>query len=57
MCRRTIPKQAIGLLPVRSDLRENLFGATPADAVKFNYARICCRMTRATSVAVGSPAG
>ena len=31
-------------------------GATPAKAVRFNSCRICSRMVRATSVAVGRPA-
>lgn len=35
-------------------LARNLFGATPAEAVRLRSARICWRMTRATSVAAGS---
>jgi hypothetical protein len=33
----------------------NLFGPTPAEAVRFSSARICWRMARATDVALGSP--
>jgi len=33
----------------------NLFGATPAEAVKQSSARICSRIIRATCVAVGNP--
>ena len=32
-----------------------LSGATPAEAFNFNSLRICSRMVRATSVAVGNP--
>ena len=34
---------------------KNLLGATPAEAVRFNSCRICSRIVRATSVAVGKP--
>ena len=45
----TIPEKSIQNLP------SDLFGATPAEAARFNSVRICSRITRATCVAVGSP--
>src|SRR5437763_61605 len=48
-------KQPSGLRQSEAILARNLFGATPADAVKFVSARISRRITSAVSVAVEMP--
>src|SRR5215471_5784262 len=49
-------KRPSGLCQSEASFARNLFGATPADAVRFNSSRICFRMAIATRVAVGRPA-
>src|SRR6266516_2829387 len=48
-------KSPSGLRQSEASFAKNLFGATPAEAVRFNSWRICLRIVRATSVAVGKP--
>src|SRR5215469_18438161 len=48
-------KSPSGFLQSEAILARNLFGATPADAVKFSSTRIWSRIVRATCVAVGKP--
>ena len=47
-------KSPSGFLQSEASFAKNLFGATPADAVRFNSSLICCRIVRATSVAVAN---
>src|ERR1700692_3870378 len=44
-----------GLRQSEAIFARNLFGATPAEAVKRSSSRICSRMVFATRVAVGKP--
>jgi hypothetical protein len=44
-----------GLRQSEASFAKNLLVATPAEAVRFSSWRICSRMVRATSVAVGKP--
>src|SRR5712692_720443 len=48
-------KSPSGLRQSEASFERNLLGATPAEAVRFNSWRICSRIVRATSVAVGKP--
>ena len=48
-------KSPSGLRQSEASFAKNLFGATPAEAVRFNSSRICCRIVRATRVAVAKP--
>jgi len=48
-------KSPSGLRQSEASLAKNLFGATPAEAVRLNSSRICCRIVRATRVAVAKP--
>jgi len=48
-------KSPSGLRQSEASLAKNLFGATPAEAVRLNSSRICCRIVRATRVAVAEP--
>ena len=50
-----ITKSPSGLRQSEAIFDKNLFGATPAEAVKSNSSRICSRMVFATRVAVGKP--
>ena len=48
-------KSPSGLRQSEASFAKNLLGATPAEAVRFNSSRICCRIVRATRVAVAKP--
>src|SRR5580692_5195759 len=48
-------KSPSGLRQSEASFARNLLGATPAEAVRFSSWRICSRIVRATSVAVGRP--
>jgi hypothetical protein len=48
-------KSPSGFFQSEAIFARNLFGATPADAVKLSSERICSRIVRATCVGVGKP--
>src|SRR5205814_10730474 len=48
-------KSPSGFFQSEAIFARNLFGATPADAVKLSSERICSRIVRATCVAVDKP--
>src|SRR5439155_12071052 len=50
-----ITKSPSGFRQSEASLARNLFGATPADAVRLSSWRICSRIALATRVAVGKP--
>ncbi len=49
------PALLVGLRQSDAIFARNLLGATPAEAVRASSWRICSRMARATTVAVGKP--